>query len=139
MMRDVATELPNLHASFALVYITEAHAQNEWPVGDPLLILQPVSNAERLGIARQFARDYQLPPNLPVLVDTIDNLFCVQYSAWPIRFFVLEHGGDSQFGIVPPEPSVAFVALPDGKNTYDSSIVQLKRFLLERYSTSRAT
>lgn len=136
MMRNVAAA--GVHADFVLVYITEAHAQNEWPVGDPLNILQPVSNAERLGIARQFTRDYNLPCSLPVLVDLIDNRFMKGYSAWPIRFFVLEPTAgqamqdDAMRGKC--EARVVFKAQPDGRNTYDSVIPNLQTFLLQRYA-----
>lgn len=41
-------------AYFLSVYIVEAHAIDEWPVGDPLKITQPISTAERVGVARKF-------------------------------------------------------------------------------------
>jgi hypothetical protein len=41
-------------AYFLSVYIVEAHAIDEWPVGDPLKITQPLSTAERVGVARMF-------------------------------------------------------------------------------------
>ena len=34
-----------------MVYISEAHARDEWPVGDPIIIDQPKTLSKRLEIA----------------------------------------------------------------------------------------
>lgn len=92
--------------NFLVIYIVEAHAVDEWPVGDPLKILQPKSTAERVGVAAKFKKDYGLL--LPMLVDTISNSFEQTYSAWPIRFYVAQ------------QKKIIFKAYPDHLNTYDS-------------------
>jgi len=128
--------VPQLHrlassvatADFVVVYITEAHAQDEWPIGDPLKINQPVTDAERVGIARQFAADYDL--QLPVLVDPVANHFEQAYAAWPIRFYVLEESFDNSGR---PLPKLVYKAQPDHNNTYDSIIPDLEGFLASRY------
>jgi len=112
---------------FVVVYITEAHAQDEWPIGDPLKINQPVTDAERVGIARQFAEDYDL--QLPVLVDLVANHFEEAYAAWPIRFYVLEEGQS----LGRAGPKLVYKAQPDHNNTYDSIIPDLEGFLVSRY------
>jgi len=93
-------------AYFLCVYIVEAHAIDEWPVGDPLKVSQPLTTSERVGVARAFVNGYHF--QLPMLVDTIDNCYSETFAAWPIRFFVVENG------------KILFKAQPDEKNTYDS-------------------
>jgi hypothetical protein len=44
----------SLVAGFLTVYIAEAHAQDEWPMGDHVLINQPKLLVDRREIARQF-------------------------------------------------------------------------------------
>jgi len=101
----------NRTINFLVVYIAEAHAVDEWPVGDPLKIMQPRSNRERVAIAQKFKQDYNLL--LPMLVDTVQNTFEQTYSAWPIRFYVIQNS------------RVLFKAYPDAHNTYDSIPPQL--------------
>jgi len=93
-------------AYFLSVYVVEAHAIDEWPVGDPLKITQPLTTAERVGVARAFISEYSF--QLPMLVDTIDNTYSDTFAAWPIRFFVIQNG------------KIIFKAQPDHMNTYDS-------------------
>jgi len=92
--------------NFLVIYIAEAHAADEWPVGDPLKIMQPKTNMERAAIAKKFQDDYQFM--LPMLVDSVENSFEQTYSAWPIRFYVVQ------------DKKVLFKAFPDERNTYDS-------------------
>lgn len=104
-------------ATFAAVYIVEAHAVDEWPVGDQLKIKQPNTNAERCSIARSFVKQYEL--RMPMLVDSIENNFNETFAAWPIRFFVIQNG------------IMAYIAQPDEHNTYDSILPHLRRFLTQ--------
>jgi len=104
--------------NFVTVYIVEAHAIDEWPVGDPLKITQPLSTIERCGVARAFVRAYDL--KVPMIVDVISNDFSETYAAWPIRFYVIEN------------EKLVYKAQPDHKNTYDSIPPALNRFL-EKY------
>jgi len=104
---------------FLTVYIVEAHAVDEWPVGDPLKIAQPICTAERCGVARAFVREYGY--QIPMVVDTITNEFSETFAAWPIRFYVIEEGR-----------KLVFKAQPDHLNTYDSIPGKLDKFL-EKY------
>eukprot|EP00775_Hariotina_reticulata_P001421 gene1421-1763_t len=62
-------------ASFAVVYVAEAHAEDEWPIKSsrynlnrgPVLITQHRTTAERCAAAAAFSADFEL--RLPVLVD----------------------------------------------------------------------
>jgi len=102
-------------AAFAALYIVEAHAVDEWPVGDVLQIKQPVTDDERCSIARSFIKQYEL--RMPTLVDTISNSFNTAFAAWPIRFYVIQDG------------LMRYIAQPDTHNTYDAILPELRQFL----------
>jgi len=85
------------------VYITEAHAIDEWPMGDEISVCyQPKSNADRLQLANSYRKQFHL--NIPLLVDTIDNSFELKYSIWPFRFYIMVAG------------QIMLKAQPHGKN-----------------------
>jgi len=107
--------------NFLVIYIAEAHAVDEWPVGDPLQIMQPRSTGERVAIASKFKKDYNFL--LPMLVDTVDNAYEQMYSAWPIRFYVIQNN------------KILFKAHPDELNTYDSIPPKL-HIILENLSVN---
>jgi len=71
------------------VYISEAHASDEWPVGPTISSCrQPQSVEERCKLAQQFVntRLYRVP----MLVDTIENDFQTAFAAWPFRYFIMK-------------------------------------------------
>lgn len=103
--------MPTFHAlqrelgdrvQFNGVYITEAHAVDEWPISSsranaqrgPVHIKQATSNSERCQAARNFVKDFDF--QVPMLVDTIDNEFDRSYAPWPLRFYVF-HGGKVEY------------------------------------------
>jgi len=72
------------------VYITEAHASDEWPVGPSISFCrQPKSIEERCQLAQKFVntRLYRVP----MLVDTIDNDFQKSFAAWPFRYYIIKN------------------------------------------------
>eukprot|EP00276_Gloeochaete_wittrockiana_P001060 CAMPEP_0184676646 /NCGR_PEP_ID=MMETSP0308-20130426/88461_1 /TAXON_ID=38269 /ORGANISM="Gloeochaete witrockiana, Strain SAG 46.84" /LENGTH=105 /DNA_ID=CAMNT_0027124491 /DNA_START=314 /DNA_END=628 /DNA_ORIENTATION=- len=77
-------------ADVLFVYITEAHAVDEWPIGSRLKYSQPKTTAERCTIARDFVS--ALDVRIPLLVDTDANSFETKYAAWPIRFYIILDG-----------------------------------------------
>ena len=93
-------------ADFVTVYITEAHAQDEWPIGSRHRYNQPTTLAERAAVATKFVEEYAyrgrllldpIGPDaaaaLAALVETIsDNPFEREYAAWPLRLHVLHAG-----------------------------------------------
>jgi hypothetical protein len=52
-----------------LVYISEAHARDEWPVGDPIIIDQPKTLSKRLEIANGFRDFFDFPNDFNIVVD----------------------------------------------------------------------
>lgn len=99
---------------FLAVYIVEAHAIDEWPVGDPLKVTQPKTIAERCGVARAFVGEYKL--KFPMVVDQINNNFSDKFAGWPVRFYVVQRTDEEKQG----QWKLVFKAQPDHKNTYDS-------------------
>ena len=77
-------------ADLLTIYIEEAHALDEWPIGSRIAYAQPKSDADRLSIARDFidATGYRLP----MLVDPVStgNPFSRLYAPWPIRFYIVD-------------------------------------------------
>ena len=76
-------------ADLLTIYIEEAHALDEWPIGSRIAYAQPKSDADRLSIVRDFitATGYRLP----MLVDPVSrgNPFSRLYAPWPIRFYII--------------------------------------------------
>jgi hypothetical protein len=73
------------------VYITEAHARNEWPVGNTVSFCdQPTTLAARCELAQLFVNDHSYL--LPMAVDTMSNAFQNAFAAWPFRFYIVSNG-----------------------------------------------
>ncbi len=72
------------------VYIEEAHASDEWPIGSRICYVQPKCDGDRIRIADDFikATDYRIP----LFIDpvSLNNPFSKAYSPWPIRFYVID-------------------------------------------------
>jgi hypothetical protein len=71
------------------VYITEAHTQDEWPMGDEVLLdRQPTEMKERSQVACEFRGNTGYL--MPMVVDTMENHFDEAFGAWPVRFFIVQ-------------------------------------------------
>jgi len=82
-------------ARFLVVYITEAHSKDEWPVGKTISFCnQPKTLQERIHLANLYKNKFsEMNLKLPnIAVDSISNEFDEMFSAWPIRFFVVQNG-----------------------------------------------
>lgn len=75
------------HADFLLVYIAEAHASDEWPIGSDLIFDQPKTLDERHKIVNKFIENTKF--EWPIVLDNIDNHFDNIYAAWPLRFYII--------------------------------------------------
>ena len=76
------------------VYIEEAHALDEWPMGDGAPssefkgIMQPQSIPERAKAAQLLKDD--LKYDVPVILDNMENEVRIKYACWPVRFYILD-------------------------------------------------
>ena len=92
--------------TFALVYILEAHASDEWPVAMSARdVPQHRGLEDRLAAARAFHAEYSLPPELPLFADGPNDEFNSAYASWPFRFWALTASGRG-------EPIVALKPMP---------------------------
>lgn len=99
-------------ADFLMVYIAEAHAADEWPVGNPIRYNQPKILSQRLKIAQDFVNEFGLSDEIPLVVDDMrsgegelcaaqhDNPVDAAYAMWPTRFYVVQ-GAAVQFKAEP--------------------------------------
>jgi len=75
-------------AVFLAIYIEEAHAADEWPVGKTISFLnQPKNIVERCEAAKNFVIRKRY--SVPMLVDPMTNPYQAQFAAWPFRFYVI--------------------------------------------------
>jgi len=78
-------------AEFLIVYIMEAHAKDEWPVGKSVSFCdQPKVLEERCGLARKYKEEKGL--SIEMGVDLMNNGFEKVFAAWPVRFYVVKEG-----------------------------------------------
>lgn len=103
------------------VYIEEAHASDEWPIGSQICYAQPKCDADRMRIASDFiqATGYRVP----LLLDPVshDNPFSKVYSPWPIRFYVINPNKNLSHIAQPIEGSYPLELI---KNAMDAAIQQ---------------
>jgi hypothetical protein len=73
------------------VYLEEAHAKDEWPVGEKVSICeQPKNIQERAAIAGKFIKEQEF--QLPMVIDAMNNNFQKSFAAWPFRFYIVHQG-----------------------------------------------
>jgi len=78
-------------ASFLAVYITEAHARDEWPVGQNVSFCnQPKTLDQRLSLANRLTTELDCPAH--VVVDKMDDEFMKTFAAWPFRYYIVHKG-----------------------------------------------
>ena len=112
-----------------MMYVEEAHAQDEWPISSgrynqgrgPVHVKQPTTSMERVRVAQQFLKDYNIPVGnrLQVACDSPEkgNPFEQSYAPWPLRLYVIESG------------KMCYIAQPRDC-TYD--VAELREWLMQR-------
>jgi len=90
---------------FVMVYVAEAHAEDEWPISSarynagrgPVRVTQPRTGAERRALAERFQRDFDPAGDVfdDVLVDDVEagDEFERAFAPWPFRFFGVSSRG----------------------------------------------
>lgn len=74
-----------------LVYIAEAHAEDEWPIGAPVVAVnQHKSTADRAVACNDCVE--ALGIKMPTVLDGEENEFDDTYASWPLRFFLIDNG-----------------------------------------------
>jgi len=88
-------------AVFLVVYVSEAHAIDEWPLGRNVCVVKHQCIEERIDVAKRLLIE-ERGCRLNVLVDTMENDFERIYKGWPERFFIIR---DFKMALI-AEPSV---------------------------------
>ncbi len=76
---------------FVTIYIREAHASDEWKLGNIVSIPQHKTIEDRLEAARAFVKDYGWSGM--VVVDTMSNELDDTFAIWPERYVVVDKTG----------------------------------------------
>lgn len=112
LWRTTCQELCN----WAIVYIDEAHPEDEWPVGNSLNSLpcverQPkttedrraVMNSQFIPFMEQVAPELASSPMMQLAMDEPETSHFEQsYAPWPIRFWILNSDGTCAY-VAEPE------------------------------------
>ena len=105
-------------ANFLMVYVREAHPSDGWKMASNTRVgvdvKQPTTFDERVGVANQFCT--KLKPNIPVVVDELNDPVGHAYSGMPARLYVIDRegkvaykSGRGPFGFKVPELEQALV------------------------------
>ena len=80
---------------FLAVYVREAHPTDGWRMRSndaaDIVIKQPLSEAERTGVARRCCSALKI--SMPVVVDEMDDRVGHAYSGMPDRLYLLDRKG----------------------------------------------
>lgn len=79
-------------ARIVIVYLREAHALDEWPMGNHVQVTQAKTLAERAETARRFVAATCLEVDA-VFIDGMEDIFTHRFSAHPQRFYVVDDCG----------------------------------------------
>lgn len=91
---------------FVFIYVSEAHAADEWPVGHCVSINQPKTSDDRLDIAQKQLGNLGVGEEFIRLVDLADqNNFHQRYACWPFRWFTVGSRDRQLTTIAQPESS----------------------------------
>lgn len=74
-------------ADFLTIYIIEAHASDEWPLGKKICIPQHKTLDDRMKVAKNFIEHFDY--KIPMVVDPMSNNFNNVFAAWPERYFII--------------------------------------------------
>jgi len=89
-VNEIAEKFSDI-ASFMMVYISEAHATDVWPLGNTVCVNQHQTIEERIGAAKKHIVEDR-GNKIPMFVDTMNNDFDNVFHAWPERFFIMLGG-----------------------------------------------
>jgi len=107
---------------FLLVYIAEAHANDEWPIGNVIDLPQHRSTQQRIDAAKQCIEATQIEWRCVVArCDDDDDPFERLYAPWPLRFFIVARDDAST------TPTLRWVSITTNGGYYD--MIDIERSL----------
>jgi len=114
---------------FGNVYILEAHARDEWPVGKRISFCdQPKDQMTRCDLAMEFVKS-QDNGGVKMMVDTMENGFEKVFAAWPFRFFgvVGRSSKDGDLDLI-----LGFKAQPELNPEYAYDVKKIESWIQEQ-------
>ncbi len=76
--------------NFIFIYISEAHASDEWPISLKYNPCQHKKIEDRIRVANEFKKEFEL--DISIYVDSMnDENFEKIYSCWPERAFIFHN------------------------------------------------
>lgn len=87
-MNEIAESFSDV-ASFMMVYISEAHATDVWPLGNTVCVNEHKCIEDRIKAAKEFIVE-ERKNKIPLFVDTMSNQFDEKFMAWPERFYIIQ-------------------------------------------------
>lgn len=80
-------------AFFVFVYISEAHAKDEWPINQlEKEILRHQTLEDRRAAAVGLLEAFPLHPAFQVVLDSMEDAFNNAFASWPFRFWAIVNG-----------------------------------------------
>jgi hypothetical protein len=75
-----------------MIYISEAHARDEWPLSEKFSIHQQTLVEQRINAAKWLKAEFNC--EFKILIDSIEthNSFESKYSSWPERGYIFNKG-----------------------------------------------
>ncbi len=89
------------HIDILFVYILEAHASDEWKLGNKYQVAQHKTLPERIAAAKLLKSTLQLPDNVTLVCDSMKNTFEEKYCCWPDRYMLIRN----EVALIAKEPS----------------------------------
>ncbi len=94
-------EYTTSHIDILFVYILEAHASDEWKLGNKYQIPKHKTLQDRIAAAKLLKDTLQLPDNVTLVCDSMENTFEEKYCCWPDRCMLIQN----EVALVAKEPS----------------------------------
>lgn len=92
-----------------IVYVKEAHASDEWKLGNIVSIPQHKTILDRISAARKLVDDYNFEiDGGPVVCDSMENELNALYAIWPERYIVVDK-----------DSKITHISQPDSEFGYD--------------------
>lgn len=77
---------------FVTIYIKEAHACDQWKLGNRINIKQHQSSEERVEATKLMMKEMNF--RIPTIVDSIENGFEEAFTVWPEKFVLIDNEGN---------------------------------------------
>jgi len=77
-------------AEFIAIYLCEAHAVNQWPLGNFVVVEQHKCLEDRKKIADQYVK--KTGYKIKMYADNMENTFMTTFWAHPERYFIIDEG-----------------------------------------------